>query len=249
LQSASGFVIEARRQYYLITNWHVVAGRDRADHKQLDPSIEPYALKTSIHIHGGEGKKSSSLFMGMRKRKTFSLYDEGVPQWIESREKPLLDLVALPIQFDLTLELLSTNSPGVYMGASSSSKLSNYWMKISAIPISAIDTNVEYGPPDPVHIIGYPLGWTPDGPDRSSSAFWRTSFIASELYEPGATRSDIFFVDPCAPDGMTGSPVVGMKDDRMKLLGVYSDQSTAEFGANAGFVWGAGLLKDLINTS
>jgi hypothetical protein len=48
---------------------------------------------------------------------------------------------------------------------------------------------------------------------------------------------------------MTGSPVVGMKNDRMKLLGVYSDRSTAEFGANAGFVWGAWLLKELFRTS
>ena len=28
-----------------------------------------------------------------------------------------------------------------------------------------------------------------------------------------------------------------MKNDRMKLLGVYSDYSTAEFGANAGLWW------------
>jgi hypothetical protein len=46
---------------------------------------------------------------------------------------------------------------------------------------------------------------------------------------------------------MTGSPVVGMKNDRMKLLGVYSDSSTAEFGANAGLVWGAWLVKELVN--
>jgi hypothetical protein len=45
---------------------------------------------------------------------------------------------------------------------------------------------------------------------------------------------------------MTGSPVVGLKNDRIKLLGIYSDHPTAEFGANAGFVWGAWLLKDLI---
>jgi hypothetical protein len=119
-------------------------------------------------------------------------------------------------------------------------------MKISALPISGIDTDVEYGPPDAVHIIGYPLGWAPEGTDRSSSAFWRTSFIASEIFEAGMARSDVFFVDPCAPEGMTGSPVVGLKNDRIKLLGIYSDHPTAEFGANAGFVWGAWLLKDLI---
>lgn len=250
LKSATGFVLESGRRYYLITNRHVVRGWDNTEDEQHEPSIEPFTLRTSIHIHGGEGEKATPLFMGMRKRKTFALYDEeGAPQWIESHQRPLLDLVALPIQFDLALELLSTNSPGVYINASSSSNLSNYWMKISAIPISAVDTDVEYGPPEAVHIIGHPLNWAPEGKDRSSSAFWRTSFIASEIYEPGTTRWDAFFVDPCAPDGMTGSPVVGMKNNRLKLLGIYSDQSTAEFGANAGFVCGARLLKDLIRAA
>lgn len=48
---------------------------------------------------------------------------------------------------------------------------------------------------------------------------------------------------------MSGSPVVGAKNDRMKLLGVYSDRSTAEFGANAGLVWDASHIKDLLCTS
>jgi hypothetical protein len=48
---------------------------------------------------------------------------------------------------------------------------------------------------------------------------------------------------------MTGSPVLGQKQDRVKLLGVYSDRSTAEFGANAGLVYGAWLLKELIGVS
>ena len=48
---------------------------------------------------------------------------------------------------------------------------------------------------------------------------------------------------------MTGSPVVGMKNDRMKLLGVYSDRSTAEFGAYTGLVYGAWLVKELIRVS
>ena len=48
---------------------------------------------------------------------------------------------------------------------------------------------------------------------------------------------------------MTGSPVVGMKNDCIKLLGVYSDRSTAEFGANAGLVCGAWLVKQLISIS
>ena len=125
----------------------------------------------------------------------------------------------------------------------------NHWAKLSAISIAAIDTDVEYAPPDTVYIIGHPLNWAPEGTDKSSAAFWRMSSIATEINKIGTTQADTFFIDPCALEGMTGSPVVGLKNDRTKLLGVYYDRSTAEFGANAGFVWDASLLKDLFSPS
>lgn len=252
LKPASGFVVEANDKYYLITNGHVLSGKDVLASEQQEPVVEPYLLKTSLHIHGGQGKKRILLPMGMRKRITVQLYDEyDAPTWMERRANDghFIDIAALPIQLDLTLMLFSGKTPGINITPGPWAKGTDYWTKISAIPISAIDTDVEYGPPDTVHVIGYPLGWAPEGTDRSSSAFWRTSFIASEIYEPGTNRSDTFFIDPCALQGMTGSPVVGMKNDQMKLLGVYSDRSTAEFGANAGFVWGAWLLKDWLRAS
>jgi len=248
LKSASGFVVEAGNRYYLITNWHVVSG------EQQEPDTKPYVLKTSIHIHGGERDKPALFIMGMRKRLTVQLYDDNnSPRWIEYRTKDEnqypVEIVALPIQEDLTLRLLSGSIAGINIEKGSWGEYRDYWTKISAISISAIDTAVEYGPPDPVHIIGYPMGWEPEGTEKTSSAFWRTSFIASEIYEPGMRRADTFFIDPCAPAGMTGSPVIGMKNDRMKLLGVYSDLSTAEFGANAGLVYGAWFVKELIRSS
>ncbi|HEX9387001.1 MAG TPA: hypothetical protein VF918_11835 [Anaerolineales bacterium] len=254
LTPASGFVLKAGNQYYLITNRHVLLGRDISAGGQQEPIMKPYILKTSVHIHEGGWKKSAPLSMGMRKRITVQLYDDNdSPRWIERRtnegNQNMIDIVALPIQVNLTLTLFSGKIPGININKGSWDENTDYWTKVSAIPISAIDTDVEYGPPDTVHIIGYPLGWEPDGTDRTSSAFWRTSFIASEIYEPGMRRDDAFFIDPCAPEGMTGSPVVGMKNDRMKLLGVYSDRPTAEFGANAGFVWDAFLVKELIGAS
>jgi hypothetical protein len=155
-------------------------------------------------------------------------------------------VVALPLQLDLTLRLFSRKIPGINVNKGSWAETTDFWTKISAIPVSAIDTEVEYAPPDRVHVIGYPLGWAPQGTERSSSAFWRTGSIASEIREPGTKTENTFFIEPCAPQGMTGSPVVGMKDDRIKLLGVYSDRSTEEFGANAGLVWEAFLVKELI---
>ena len=246
LKPASGFVVETGNHYYLITNLHVVLDEEQ--------DIKPCLLKTSIHIHGGAGEKRAPLWMGVRKKITIQLYDDNdLPRWIESgtnEENNLtVDIVALPIQVELSLKLFSGKIPGITIDKGSWDENADYWTKISAIPISAIDTDVEYNPPDTVHVIGYPFGWEPEGVDRSSSAFWRTSSIASELHEPGMHRANIFFIDSCAPEGMTGSPVIGKKNDRIKLLGVYSDRSTPEFGANTGLVYDAQLVKELIGVS
>ena len=247
LKPASGFVIEAKNQYYLITNRHVVSGRDIAAPGQQEPVIKPFTLKTSIHIHGGTGERSDPFSKGIRKGTTIHLYDDkDATRWTELQlnepHLPIVDLVALPIQLNMDLDRFIRSIAGMKFE-------SDVWSKVSAIPISAIDTDVEYGPPDPVHIIGYPLGWAPAGNDKSSSAFWRTSWIASEMKEPGLIQANGFFVDPCALEGMTGSPVVGMKNERSKLLGIYSDDPAGEFSANAGLVWDARLLKQLIRTS
>jgi hypothetical protein len=69
------------------------------------------------------------------------------------------------------------------------------------------------------------------------------------MKEPGLIHANGFFIDPCALDGMAGSPVVGMKNERLKLLGIYSDAPAGEFSANAGLVWDARLLKELISTA
>ena len=254
MKPASGFMVAAGSQYYLITNLHVLTGKDSSTIKPQEPGLEPHRLKTWLHVHGELGEASILFSLGMRKGITIQLYDDhGVPRWIERRgnqqNEPMIDIVALPIHVSLTLRLFSGSLPGIHVAPSPWARNTDFLAKISAIPLSAIDTDLEYGPPDTVHIIGYPHGWAPEGIDKSSSAFWRTSFIASEMYEAGTIRSNTFYVDPCAPDGMTGSPVVGFKNDRLKLLGVYSDRSTAGFGANTGSVWDARLLKELIGTA
>ena len=265
LKPASGFVVEAGSHYYLITNWHVLSGRDISARGLPEPAIEPYLLKTSLQTYAGIGEKNDLFSRGVWNRITIQLYDDnGAPRWIESqanqRMQPLADVVALPIQWELTFasrlsrdvqvrKSALDNIPGLLGPWAKDLTESPLWGKICAIPVSAIDTDVKYGPPDTVYIIGHPRSWAPAGTDRSSAAFWRTSSIASEPNEPGMIQESGFFVDPCAPEGMTGSPVVGMKNDCMKLLGVYSDCSTAEFGANAGLVWDARLVKELIGRS
>ena len=252
LKPASGFVVEAREQYYLITNRHVVSREDIPASDPQEPVIKPHILKTSIHIYTREAEKTAPLSLGVRQRITLRLYDENdAPRWVEpqadGQRQSVADVVALSIPQNLALRLFSGKIQGmnVNVGYWPNYEL-YYWSKISAIPISAIDTDVEYGPPDTVYVIGYPLAWPPAATYKFNAAFWRTCSIASENSAVGMSQANAFFVDPCALEGMTGSPVVGMKDNRTKLLGVYSDRSPADFGADAGLVWDSFLVKELI---
>ena len=252
LNTASGFVIEVNNQHYLITNWHVVSGKDISIHEQ-QLEITPYILKTTLHTtetHKWKNMEHAPVSWFWH-RLTIQLYDNNnVPRWIalgaNKQHPPSSDVVALRIHLDQTKGLQSHTTR---MQVGENFIEGKYEIKISAISISAIDTDVEYGPSDTVQIIGYPRGWAPAGTDKASAAFWRTSWIASEMNEPGMIQANGFFIDPRAPEGMTGSPVVGMKNDRVKLLGIYSDRSKGEFSANAGLVWDARLVKELISLS
>jgi hypothetical protein len=234
LRQASGFVLEDSDRYYLITDRHVVGGADAQNSATV-----AHFLKTTVHVRLGQDERQRG---DARRRIIVHLRDDdGVPTWIERQvdehHPEMVDVIAVLLDLGLSYEsILSKELTG-----------RDIWVKLSAIPISAIDTDTAYAPPDTVHIIGYPHNWAPCGADQYCAAFWRTSTIASEIDEIGRMHLDAFFVDPPAPEGMTGSPIIGMKDDRVKLLGVYSDISTTEFGANAGLVWGASLVKRLLN--
>lgn len=231
-------MLEVDNEPYLITNRHVIFDAQQEQDKQ------PYLLKTSVHM------KSPPPSQDHHKKITVSLYnDDDSPKWIEhpthQKKQPSIDIVALPIQKNLESILFVRRLFKAASNIDFPEKKIDYPTMASAIPISAIDTDVEYLPPDMVHVIGYPLGWQPNGKDKASSAFWRTCFIASEIYGLSTQRADRFFVDPSPLEGMTGSPVLGLKGDQIKLLGVYSDLSTAEFGASAGVVYRASFVKEL----
>jgi len=251
LKPTSGFIVEAGGRYYVITNWHVVSGRKIPAEEQQEPADRPYLIKISIHIHSGEDERTFPLSMSARQMITIPLYDDNdIPRWVEDQSSkqrnPIVDVVALPIEQRQIVSSSGGILPGFYSPTGPLAKKTNYWSKVSAIPLSTIETDVDYGPSDAVNIIGYPLGWMPEGIEGYNSAFWQTCFIASEKFDHGIRGANIFFVDRRAPEGMTGSPVVGAKGDRLKLLGVYSDRFIEEFGAHAGLVYDARLIKKLV---
>ena len=113
-------MVEAGSQYYLITNRHLLSGRNISAHEPQEQIVEPYILKTSLHIYGGEGETSQPLSMGIRKRITVQLYDENsAPRWLESQTKAqqrqMVDVVALPVDLNQFLSLSSGRITGMHL--------------------------------------------------------------------------------------------------------------------------------------
>jgi hypothetical protein len=89
LGTATGFVVQKGSNHYLITNWHVVAGRNLETNQIISASGDiPDALL--IWHHGKQ--------LGSWVRKKEQLYDEkGTERWIEHNKKRTVDVVALPL--------------------------------------------------------------------------------------------------------------------------------------------------------
>lgn len=89
---ATAFIVERGPQLYLITNRHVVRGRDNNDNTYLHAShAEP--IKLQVHHH-------SIPIPGSWWRRDVSLYDEGgSPLWLEHPTyRGHVDVVAIPIE-------------------------------------------------------------------------------------------------------------------------------------------------------
>jgi hypothetical protein len=90
LYSASGFLIEKKNRYYLITNYHVLSSDEQNDMK---PD------KVLIYHH-------STSRLGSWEIKTEELYSSNEPRWIEHKFGNKIDVIALPLEkTDLTIKL------------------------------------------------------------------------------------------------------------------------------------------------
>lgn len=91
LASATAFTVIWEDQPFLITNWHVVTGKDADTNACLDKkhAAIPNKLSVKFHAHGQ---------LGVWKRMDVPLYDDsGNSLWIEHPLGSLIDVVAIPV--------------------------------------------------------------------------------------------------------------------------------------------------------
>jgi hypothetical protein len=238
ISNATAFVWSRHGQYYLITNWHVLSGRNSRTGENLHKcGAWPNKLRAQF------SSKSTSNF------------------WKESIEIPLLDSddrarwLAHPLRppgnpNKLPLEETTGLREGVDVVALKLDVGDLMQNSFNPANVHANDTlPIEIGME--VFILGYPFGAEPP-----AFPVWKRGSIASE---PALVKfvSGFYLVDTASRPGMSGSPVilrsrvngreVGGRP-RDKFLGVYSGRFEAtKDEAQIGRVWHESLIDDIID--
>ena len=193
ISAASAFFFETDGMWFIITNWHVVSGRNFLNRQPLDdPFFEPFSLTAKL----------SSYAVGDRERGEFGiaphhipLYRGEQPVWFEHPEfGAFCDVVAIPME----------------RPASCPDFMHNAANRISG-------DNIPVEPGCTVFVIGFPLALSVG----FGLPLWKSGYVASEphydvdlageLSDYGGltsgTRIPAFFIDAQTRAGMSGSPV------------------------------------------
>jgi len=235
---ASGFFCKWEDRFYLVTNWHVVSGRNFQSGEILNRhgAIPGFF---NLHFHCVERTGANRMRSAEVVRTTFPLYKlENVkgediytdPLWIEHPiHKRKIDVVAIDITDDF-----------IQLGK-----------EVLAYDIEEeLKKQVNLKIMDDVFITGYPLN-TSTTPNKFP--IYKGATIASE---PDFYKDlPIFYVDGKTKKGMSGSPVI-RKDNNFRdtssvneipftqgvteFIGVYSGrarQEIDEYSAELGIVW------------
>lgn len=234
LSNASCFFYEAGEKLYLITNWHVVTGKDANTFEHLSANAaEPNLLKVHIFEKDTDESFQSGYIL------TVSLLDsKGNHLWIEQKNEidaTMTDVVAIPVNIPLKAKVFPVNC------------LEEPFNENTTVSIK-----------DDVFIIGYPFGI-----QCSSLPIWKRASIASEPCVDICDKP-MMFVDTTTKPSMSGSPVlykekrtttlINNKENQMsryftKFIGVYSGRVYAKniYEAQLGIVWKASIIENLLS--
>lgn len=233
---ATGFLCEYKEKIFLITNWHVVNGRNSITKELLSTNgAIPGFLRVDLKYLKQVGTNSFTTEIVQFEQPLFlyneneSFYDESKPLWIEHDKKNEIDVVA--IDFTKIKDHLADHQLMRY-NIEEEIKYSQYTTGISVM--------------DKAFIIGFPLS-TSLSPNEYP--IYKGATIASEIKindEP-----PIILIDGKTKSGMSGSPVI-LKHEisgspegdalmgKSQLIGIYSGRESTSpdlTEAELGIVW------------
>jgi len=265
LGDATGFIFKAAQRYALVTNWHVVSGRNPITGQALDRTTGcvPNRIKFHAAIELDDETKRDLVHF---REFILPLYGEdGEPLWLDAKEDDN--------QRDIAVVPLNPHVPELANDAADIRAI--HGGKVTLEPgIDPRHRDIQFEdlkhflPPvgAEVFVLGYPKGITPNG----IFPIWKRASIASEpqvgISLGDQDYEDAFYIDAMTNQGMSGSPVVYMartgdmmftkdnigvqvKNDEPFLVGVYAGRngvSGLEGDLALGRVWGVSLLERIV---
>jgi hypothetical protein len=236
LSTGTCFFIERENKTFLVTNWHIVTGRNADTKEVIDTKYAaiPNKLRVYVPRDNGDGtaQYEDNSYIDI------DLYDENdEPLWYEkSINDRMVDVALLPIE----------NPDFCYMAIDAAEEPFNENVKIEIT--------------SEIYIIGFPFakqtGYVP---------IWKKGSVASEpLIDMEGLP--YFYADTATKEGMSGSPVVFYKDRPAtivneqqrkisrhwtKFVGIYSGRiganSDTRNDAQLGRIWKVSVIDDILS--
>jgi len=241
LSHATGFFYrQGENSNYIITNWHVVTGREPTNPTHSPTAAIPTHLKMKVHERVGENQINTGSVYEMTI--PINSPDGNSPTWLEHKDhKFLVDVVALELPQNL-----------------------DHWAKIAVNFLSQhehLKDDMKPQPMNDVFVIGYPWGLT--GGSIVFPIFKRGSVASDPVVEP--ENLPYFLIDCRTASGMSGAPVIfnqsaipfGGIGTATNFAGVYSgrlksrdrdmDKQISEKISEIGIVWNKAAIESIVD--
>ena len=230
LEKATGFIIRIPdRGFYLITNWHVLSGRNPIDEQPRHTTgAIPDAVSISYHHHDRFGE----WVVG-----TEGLFTGGVPRWIEHRRGRAVDIVALPLDNIPDTAAITTFA----LGLSGSDLVSEVGMPVFMI---GFPFGIGAGGKWPIWKAGN-IASEPDIDYRLDEP----AFLVDATTRPGMSGSPVVIRMNAGYHDHQGALTLG-GPPITKFVGIYSgrihENVTQGHGAELGRVWRPTVIDEII---
>jgi hypothetical protein len=245
--TASGFFYQYAGLHFLVTNWHVVSGRNSLTYEVVSSQgYIPQRLRfysPTLAVSNGNvrlGRKEVFVELSETAPKAFDF-----PPNVEGVE---VDIFAIPLRSQDVIEL-DVNRTGYEGAERTSSIINNHLSEIKIDTRSGADCT----------IVGYPLR----NYEVLNFPVWKSGMIASETLL-GLGGRPAFLIDAAVTASMSGSPILrrartttvkdsatGMlvEQEATQLIGVYGGrlQSAKMEATNLGYGWYSTFIDKVID--
>jgi len=216
---ATGFVVKNNSSHYLITNWHVVTGRNPRNNQPLSGMAEPNMLK--VWFHGQQ--------LGHWLRKEVDIIDRDANKlWLEHARRREVDVVAIPLNpsddikiYDLDLALADFD--------------------LMIYPSEAVSI---IGFPEGITSHGkFPI-WKTGHVASDIDIDWgdKPAFLIDATTKSGMSGSPVIAKRVSIYQTSKGNQI----GNAVRFLGVYSGREIDVAGIEIGFVWKPRVISEIL---